>query len=222
MKRCVGVVLVLFLATPLFAQSHPDVVAAVKADLQARGVDLSGACGAFQITKRVAWRLRDEGAGVLDKPAGNQCEGRAVDIIIYPGGRIFDILTDAGGSNGASWGAGDPVDASRWRPVTSDPDGGVAPPPVVNNPPPVGQPPVINIPPAQVLDLSAVLAAIKDVRDAQERIYADDTNQRTDQTKAIVAAVNEPGWFSQVFGNRYVQMLIAGVGTYVATHQVMK
>src|SRR5690349_18269590 len=62
--------IILLFAAPAFAQV--EVVAAVKADLQARGVSLAESCGAFQITKRVAWTLRAQGAGVLDKPAGNQ------------------------------------------------------------------------------------------------------------------------------------------------------
>lgn len=211
----VALLIVSLSGLPLLAQ-HADVVGSVKAGLQARGVDLSGPCGAFQITKRVAWTLRGDGAGTLDKPAGNNCEGRAVDIIVYPDGHGYDILSDGGGANGPAWNdVGIDNGAGRWRPVTSDPDAGV--PPVVSGPPPI-----INIPPAQILDLSAVLAAIKDMRDAQERIYADETNQRKDQTTAIVSAVNEPGWFSTVFGNRYVQMAIAGFATYFTTHQMTK
>lgn len=220
-KKLWGVVVVivcLLSATTAFAQA--DVVGSVKAALQARGVDLSGPCGAFQITKRVAWQLRGNGAGTLDKPSGNNCEGRAVDIIVFNDGHGYDILSDGGGANGPAWNDV-PIEngAGRWRPVTADPDGGG--PPVVNNPPP-NVPPIINIPPAQILDLSSVLGAIKDVRDAQERIYADETNQRKDQTAAIVASVNNPGWFSQVFGNRFVQLAIAGVATYYTTHQMTK
>jgi hypothetical protein len=50
---------------------HVDVVARIKAELEARNVSLVGPCGAFQIVKRVAWELRGEGvrlhlqAGVL-------------------------------------------------------------------------------------------------------------------------------------------------------------
>src|SRR5688572_15243198 len=49
-------------------------VAAVKERLRADGVDLIGPCGAFAITKRVAWGLRATGAGLLSKPYGNQCD----------------------------------------------------------------------------------------------------------------------------------------------------
>src|SRR4051812_30041603 len=95
-----ALLLALVLATPVAAQQHFDVVDSVKADLRARGVDTSGPCGALAITKRVAWRLRGEGAGLLFKNWGNQCEERATDIIVYPDGRIFDILHDAGTDNG--------------------------------------------------------------------------------------------------------------------------
>lgn len=205
----------LLLASSAFAQA--DVVGSVKASLQARGVDLSGPCGAFQITKRVAWQLRGNGAGTLDKPSGNNCEGRATDIIVFADGHGYDILSDGGGANGPSWNdVAIDNGAGRWRPVTSDPDAGATPPPVVTNPPPI-----INIPPP-VIDLSAVLAAIADVRSAQERIYADETNQRADQTLQIMASVNNPGWFSSLMGNRYVQLAIAAVGTYYTTRQMVK
>ena len=97
-------------------------VAAVKAQLKAKGVDLSGPCGAFAITKRVAWGLRANGAGLLSKPGGNNCEGFAVDIVCFRDGRAFDILSDAGGTNGPGWSATDVDDlAGRWRsPVSPD------------------------------------------------------------------------------------------------------
>ena len=108
--------------TPLPAASPtPGFVAAVKAQLQARGVDLTGPCGAFAITKRVAWGLRATGAGLLSKPSGNNCDGFAVDIVAFPTGMIVDILGDAGNGNTPLWNTGEPVDAARYRPAV-DPD----------------------------------------------------------------------------------------------------
>src|SRR5437773_305690 len=78
-RNIVLVSLLLLVAAPAFAQSHDDVVAAVKAELEARHVDLSGPCGAFAITKRVAWRLRNDGAGLLPKSGGTNCEGYSTD-----------------------------------------------------------------------------------------------------------------------------------------------
>ena len=96
---------------PLMASPTPEFVAAVKAQLQARGVDLTGPCGAFAITKRVAWGLRATGAGLLSKPSGNNCDGFAVDIVAFPTGMIVDILGDAGNANTPLWNTGEPVDA---------------------------------------------------------------------------------------------------------------
>jgi hypothetical protein len=91
-------------------------VAAIKRDLEARGADLSGPCGAFAITQRVVWALRGQGAGLLDKPGGNNCRGFAVDIVVYRDGRIVDCLIGSGESNTPSWQTGnDPVDPARWR-----------------------------------------------------------------------------------------------------------
>ena len=105
-------------AAPVLAASPtPGFVAEVKAQLQARGVDLTGPCGAFAITKRVAWGLRATGAGLLSKPSGNNCEGFAVDIIAFPTGLIVDILGDAGNANTPSWNPGEPVEPARYRPA---------------------------------------------------------------------------------------------------------
>lgn len=128
-----------------------QLVAQIKAQLEAKGMDLSGPCGAFQITKRVAWALRAQGAGLLSKPSGNNCEGYAVDIVMFPDGTGVDCLSDGGGSNGPTWGATEIADGvSRYRPAvdpgdTPDP---VPPPPLPPPPPPVPQPvdlqPILN------------------------------------------------------------------------------
>jgi hypothetical protein len=108
--------------------NHTDVVARIKADLEGRGVNLTGPDGAFEITKRVAWELRGEGAGLLDKPGGNNSHGFATDIICYPSGQIYDILVSGGDVNGPSWQDAGAVDASRYRaPVPVDPP--AVPPP---------------------------------------------------------------------------------------------
>ena len=95
--------------------NHQDLVERIKAQLEAQGVDLQGPCGGFQITSRVAWTLRGERAGLLDKPAGNNCAGYAVDIICYPTGEIIDCLGDAGGDNRPLWNDAGTVDPQRWR-----------------------------------------------------------------------------------------------------------
>ena len=113
---------------------HPDrtgVVALAKADLLAKGLDLNSACGAAEITNLAAWRMRTDGAGILDKPGGNNCRGYAVDIIVYQDGQIYDVLVNAETENRPAWQAGTPVDPGRWRPpVFPDYYYGATPPPV--------------------------------------------------------------------------------------------
>lgn len=147
---------VCLLSAPLRAQDQTALVAQVKTDVLGRGVDLSGPCGAFAITERVAYRLRADGAGTLHKPTGNHCRERATDIIAYPTGTVVDILIDGGGTNEPAWHRlPEPADPSRWRPVLENPDGGAPPPP-----PPPGPTPAPSEP-----DLGAI-------KDALERLEA--------------------------------------------------
>lgn len=78
-------------------------VAAVIADLRARGISLAGPCGAFEITKRVAWQFRNRGAGTERKPGGTNCQGQSIDIIIFTDGQTVDMVGGAGSSNTPSW-----------------------------------------------------------------------------------------------------------------------
>ena len=127
-----GILASLLIIAGTHAQAdHLDTVQAVKASFA--GQDLAGPCGAFKITKRVAWELRNSGAGLLYKPTGNNCEERATDIIAYPDGHIFDILGDGGGANTPMWNDAGFVDANRWR-MAVDP--GDTPPPPPPPPPP--------------------------------------------------------------------------------------
>lgn len=80
---------------------------------------------AFQVTKRVAWALRGEGAGLLIKNGGENIaawQGRlfSASRIVYPDGRLVKVITDAGpgGANGPSWqDNGDYVDRSLYVPA---------------------------------------------------------------------------------------------------------
>jgi hypothetical protein len=85
------------------AQQTAQYVADVKALLVAAGTPLNSNCGAHEITKRVAWGLRDAGAGLQIKTSGANCSGKAVAIIMFPSGRAVDILGDAGGANTPQW-----------------------------------------------------------------------------------------------------------------------
>jgi hypothetical protein len=158
--RIYGLALALCLLTPLYgaAQDHTDVVRAVIARLQDQGVNTSGPCGAFQITKRVAWELRGEGYGLLGgkSPAQNGCaesgDKFAVDWLLKADGHGVDILRDAGGANTPTWGE-EEAEARFYRPAfatggTTD-EGQPPTPPVVV--PPVVLP--IPFPDGQVVSL---------------------------------------------------------------------
>lgn len=79
---------------------------------------------AFEVTKRVAWLLRGEGAGLLIKEGGENIiswQGHSFSIsrICYPDGHIFKVISDAGdgGTNGATWADNDFVDPSLYLPA---------------------------------------------------------------------------------------------------------
>lgn len=64
--------------------------------------------GAFEITKRVAWALRGDGAGLLLKASGENIvtwhgQSFAAARICYPDGHIIKILSDVPTTNGPSW-----------------------------------------------------------------------------------------------------------------------
>ncbi|HTL39442.1 MAG TPA: hypothetical protein VL306_01380 [Methylomirabilota bacterium] len=84
--------------------NHIDVVQRVISYLTSQGISMAGNCGAFEITKRVAWALRNEGAGLLVTFHSSACNGYASDIIAYPDDSQVDILGDTGGANNPQWG----------------------------------------------------------------------------------------------------------------------
>jgi hypothetical protein len=79
---------------------------------------------AFEVTKRVAWALRGEGAGLLIKNGGENITAWrgylfSSSRICYPDGRLVKVIFDAGpgGANGPSWqDSGDYVDPSLYVP----------------------------------------------------------------------------------------------------------
>ena len=102
--------------------SHLDVVTSMKATLIQQGFFLAGPCGAFHITRHVAWALREEGMGLLAKVEGNNCDGYATDILCYPDGAIVDILGDSGGANTPTWQNRGFVDPTLYRSPLPPPD----------------------------------------------------------------------------------------------------
>ena len=76
---------------------------------------------AFEVTKRVAWLLRHEGAGLLIKDSGEniiawQGHWFSIGRICYPDGHIYKVLSDVGdgGANGPTWDDNGFVDPSRY------------------------------------------------------------------------------------------------------------
>jgi hypothetical protein len=80
---------------------------------------------AFEVTKRVAWALRHEGAGLLIKNGGENITAWrgylfSSSRICYPDGRLVKVIFDAGpgGANGPSWqDTGDYVSPSLYVPA---------------------------------------------------------------------------------------------------------
>jgi hypothetical protein len=78
--------------------------------------------GAFEVTKRVAWALRGEGAGLLIKPGGENIVtwlgmSFAAARICYPDGKIWKVLSDVPTTNGPSWQDNGFVDRSLYVPA---------------------------------------------------------------------------------------------------------
>lgn len=225
--RAVVVLLVLCAPRLVSAQSHKDVVSDVVNDLRARGVDISGPCGALAIVKRVAWRLRGEGAGLLFKNTGNNCEERAVDIIVYADGHGFDVLVGSGdpNGNGADW---SPVaidsGASRWRGVAVDPDAGATTTPTTpTNPQPVQtftlQPALDRIAAAEGAVLQRIAEAESEAKnraDATNKAVAeraDKTDQKIDDLReAATGGLRDLGMFVLKY---LVPIAGAGVGGWM-------
>jgi hypothetical protein len=78
--------------------------------------------GAFEVTKRVAWLLRGQGAGLLIKNGGENIVpwmgySFAAARICYPDGHIYKLLTDVPTTNGPSWQDNGFVDRSLYLPA---------------------------------------------------------------------------------------------------------
>lgn len=145
------------------------IVADVKRQLEASGVNLSGNCGAFEIVKRVVWRLRDQGFGLVADGGQTQCQGYSTDVIQNQSVWV-DMLGDAGGLNTPVWSEHPNPNPAVWRaPI----DPGDTP---VPGPEPTPDPP----PPAPPCDLSPVILEIRRVEDAlrTQMQTHDDANER--------------------------------------------
>ena len=207
MKSLLSVVLLLTFAIPATAQTA--VVATVKDELVARGVLILGPCGALEITRRVAWRLRDTGAGLYAKVQGNNCQGFAVDIITYSDGRLYDILVNAENENVPAWnlvnaGTGFPGTNPNWRPVLVNPDG--------------AEPPLPPVPPLDLSGLYVRLDALLQRLDHQFERQEELGQQVIAEEHATQAQLHrhdneQPMWLRKFFTNPAVLGVIGGLLT---------
>jgi hypothetical protein len=191
------VLALLLLAAPASAQDFADrygvtVVTDVKADLVRRGISLAGPCGAFQITGRVAWQLRDRGLGLVGKnPAQNGCtiDGQrySVDAVVDRGGNVFDILINSETDNAPAWQFVGVDTNHTWRaPVNLDPapvDIPVYPPDV----PPPAPLPSVDLTPLlyQMETLNQRLARVPDQLDTLIAKQAADTEAIRADIRAV-------------------------------------
>lgn len=137
------------------ADAQPTNQVKVVKDVKARitpTIDIThgpGECGRFEVTKRVVWELRGEGAGFLVKTgAQNKCNernttdspGYGVDIVMYRDGTVIDILgSGAEGPNTPHWMTLEPSPPESWRPPF-DPGDTPSPLPPLPDPTPVPDP----------------------------------------------------------------------------------
>jgi len=79
---------------------------------------------AFEVTKRVAWALRNKGGGLLIKNGGEnivswQGYSFSASRVCFPDGHIYKVISDAGpgGANGPTWSDNDFVDRALYVPA---------------------------------------------------------------------------------------------------------
>ncbi len=206
--------LCLLIAAPVSAQQ--SVVETVKADVVRRGINISGECGAFEIVKRVAWTLRSQGAGLVAKPGGNNCDGFSVDLIQFTDGRWVDVLSDAGGLNGPAWGVNLNGNPEVWRAPINPMDGtGPTPTPVPT--------PTFTI--DYGLIKSYIEFAAEQERQRDERILADDIARDGRLNQKLDAIQEKPsGGIGNPFTNRtFYELLLGGLAAaYVARQETTK
>jgi hypothetical protein len=100
--------------------------------------------------------------------------------------------------------------AAAPPPVVTPPPVAIPPPPVVTPP----APPVVTPPP----DLSALTWRL----DGLAQQLALHEAQSATRQQELKAAIDNPGYVMRFLGNRYVQLALAGIGTYVTTRQMVQ
>jgi hypothetical protein len=186
MRTMLWMLAMLLLAMPVAAQEHFDTVVQVRRDLTARGIipagivnlDNHNPCGVFEITKRVAWLLKDEGAGLLEKTSGNNCQGYSMDFVVYADGRSADIAVggvfDGVATDAApAWGIEViPSHVGRWR-APFDPGEAPLPNPGTNLPNPGTPTAPIDVSQLATKEDVLRIEAKLDVHEAREAEFRD-------------------------------------------------
>lgn len=202
----------LLLAAPAYAQQ--SVVVDTKADLLARGIipnPQHDNCDAFQITARVAWKLRASGARLIEKnPAQNGCTWNGIryshDAIQFPGGFV-DVLHSAGppaNVNGPAWDfVAGPSNGLTVEPF--DMDLGPEPAPVPE--PPVAVPPIPA--PLPSVDLTAILLRL----DALEAAVREEGEKGRAETREFRNAVADKWKLVMKYALPALGALLAGRAT---------
>lgn len=162
-------------------------------------------CNKARLTFRAGYfiHLKDQNIGLIEKTSGNNCQGYSVDLLYdKSNGWNIDIATDepCGGMNRCVkvlwFPRHDPAIAHRWR-VPSKELAGIDGPVIPPSQPPVQEPPQ---PPSGGVQIDT------------ERIL----KEMADMEARLMKRIDEPGWFTRFFGNRYVQMIGAAVGVGLA------
>lgn len=156
-----------------------DVVVKWKEAVERAGIPVTGSlAGAFEVTKRVAWELRNDGIGLLIKLRGENIVEWRDDL--YSAGRVaygkngrtypIKIFTDVPATNGPKWDVGtEPVpDDQFWGPALEPEPLGTAPedPEDPDSPPP-------PFPDPNILALVDSVKALASTLDAMAQEVAD-------------------------------------------------
>lgn len=228
MKKVGLMLLALLWAVPLCAQS--SLIGDVATERAKYGASMSPAQVAAMLNQ-IAWNHKAEGWGLLRKGSGNSCPLRdtfiSCDILIHaPSIQHFDVLQDAENTARPQWNNVGPCVLSESSGCSMDkflapfdPGGPVVPPPLPPSTPPVDTSTLS----AKLDTLQARVDVINLSLAAQlERIYAD-LAARDAAREAQLAAHDQrlkqhdenPSYFTKIFGNRYVQLTLAGLGTWI-------
>jgi hypothetical protein len=154
-----------------------------------------------KLTFRAAYLIhqKDPDIGLFKKEQGNNVEGKSVDILVNRKGDFADVATDRQPSPGCFtahpvWVPNGPDantrDLTRWV----KPERAWAGFPPDPEPQPEPNPGTIEPNPGTVIDYAALVARMEEME------------------QRILARVDRPGWFTKVFGNRYVQLIGASAG----------